>query len=65
MRLPLFVRHALYTAKGGFLVRPLVIAVLLGGAGMTLSWLEERVPMVSAWVPRCYFPRAPIPRSPR
>src|SRR5579872_2281403 len=56
MRLPLFVRHALYAARGGFLVRPLVIAVLLGMAGMTLSWLEERSPMVSGWVPAMLFP---------
>jgi hypothetical protein len=44
MRVPLFVRHALYIAKGGFLVRPLVIALCLGAAGMTLSSAEDSFP---------------------
>jgi uncharacterized membrane protein len=56
MRVPLFVRHALYIAKGGFLVRPLLIALILGAGGMSLSWLEEQFPLVSAWVPDLLFP---------
>ena len=55
-RLRLLLRHALYVARGGFLVRPMVIAVVLGAAGMTLSWLEERFPVVSAWAPAILFP---------
>src|SRR5215472_1654919 len=62
MRLPLFVRRALYIAKGGFLVRPLVIALVLGAAGMTLSWLEKQVPMVSGWVPAVLFPSRSDPQ---
>jgi uncharacterized membrane protein len=62
MRLPLFVRHALYAARGGFLVRPLVIAVLLGLAGMTLSSMEEQAPMISAWVPQGLFPSRADPQ---
>src|SRR5579863_4193862 len=55
-RLRLLLRHALYVARGGFLVRPLVIAVVLGAAGMTLSWLEEQFPVVSSWAPAILFP---------
>jgi len=43
-------------ARGGFLVRPLVIAVVLGTAGMTLSWLEQQFPIVSSWAPSILFP---------
>jgi len=55
-RLPLLVHHVMYNLRGGFLVRPLVIALTLGGAGALLSWVEEAVPDVSAWVPRAIFP---------
>ncbi len=40
-RLPLLFRHIMYNLRGGFLVRPLIIALSLGGAGALLSWLEE------------------------
>jgi uncharacterized membrane protein len=43
-------------ARGGFLVRPMVIAVVLGAAGMTLSSLEEQFPVVSSWAPTILFP---------
>ena len=55
-RLPLWVRHAMYNLRGGFLVRPLTIALVLGAAGAILSWLEETFPFVSDWVPRAIFP---------
>ena len=55
-RVPLLLRQWMYTLRGGFLVRPLVIAVSLGAAGATLSWLEERFPLVSTWVPAAIFP---------
>ena len=54
--LPLLLRHAMYNLRGGFLIRPLTIALVLGGAGATLSWLEEEFPAVSAWVPAVIFP---------
>ncbi len=54
--LPLILRHAMYNLRGGFLVRPLTIAVTLGCAGAFLSWLEEEFPAVSAWVPAVLFP---------
>jgi uncharacterized membrane protein len=53
---PLILRRAMYNLRGGFLVRPLIIALTLGCAGALLSWLEEMVPAVSAWVPRAIFP---------
>jgi uncharacterized membrane protein len=55
-RLPLWVRHAMYNLRGGFLIRPLTIALALGCAGALLSWLEETVPGVGDWVPRALFP---------
>jgi len=55
-RLPLWVRHVMYNLRGGFLVRPLTIALALGCAGALLSWLEEAVPGFSAWVPKTLFP---------
>ena len=54
--LPLILRHAMYNLRGGFLVRPLTIAVTLGCAGALLSWAEEMFPVVSAWVPPVLFP---------
>jgi len=55
-RLPLLFHHVMYNLRGGFLVRPLAIALALGCAGALLSWLEEAVPEVSAWVPKAIFP---------
>ncbi len=54
--LPLMLRHAMYSLRGGFLIRPLIIALALGGAGAFLSWLEEEFPAASAWVPTALFP---------
>jgi uncharacterized membrane protein len=49
-------RHAMYSLRGGFLIRPLIIALALGGAGAFMSWLEEEFPIASAWVPTALFP---------
>ncbi len=46
----------MYNLRGGFLVRPLIIAVGLGFAGALLSWLEETFPAISDFVPRTLFP---------
>ena len=54
--LPLRLRSVAYALRGGFLVRPMVIALVLGTAGAALSALEEAMPMVSAWVPATLFP---------
>ncbi len=55
-RLPLVVRHLLYNLRGGFLVRPLLIALTLGLMGAVFSWLEELSPSFSKWVPALLFP---------
>jgi uncharacterized membrane protein len=55
-RLALLLRAGLYALRGGFLVRPLIIALLLGAAGAVFSLLEEDFPALSAWVPRVLFP---------
>jgi uncharacterized membrane protein len=46
----------MYNLRGGFLVRPLIIALSLGCGGAVLSWLEETKPAISAWVPAVLFP---------
>jgi len=55
-RLPVLLRSAMYALRGGFLIRPLAIAVLLGIAGAVLSSLEETTPAISAWIPNILFP---------
>ena len=55
-RLPALFRYLVYNLRGGFLVRPLIIAVALGLTGAVLSALEETFPAFSAWVPRVLFP---------
>ena len=59
--LPLL-RTAMYTLRGGFLVRPLVISIALGVLGAVLSSLEEAVPTLSAWVPTVLFPSRADPQ---
>jgi hypothetical protein len=54
--LPLMFRSLMYALRGGFLVRPLVIALLLGAAGAVLSSMEEAVPSIAAWLPETLFP---------
>src|ERR1700691_2499167 len=46
----------MYNLRGGFLLRPLIIALVLGCAGALLSGLEEQFPVASAWVPTAIFP---------
>ena len=55
-RLSLIVRNILYSLRGGFLVRPLTVALVLGFLGAFLSESEEAFPALSAWVPRALFP---------
>jgi uncharacterized membrane protein len=55
-RLTLLLRAILYALRGGFLVRPLVIALVLGAAGMMLSELEEAFPVLDDFVPHALFP---------
>jgi uncharacterized membrane protein len=54
-RLRLLLRHITYNLRGGFLVRPLAIALTLGCAGALLSWCEEIDPSIGDWVPRVLF----------
>jgi len=55
-RLFLSFRHVMYSMRGGFLVRPLIIALTLGCAGALLSALEEAMPRLSALAPTVVFP---------
>ncbi len=54
-RLRLLFRQAGYNLRGGFLVRPLTIALSLGCVGAFLSWLEETHPNIDSWVPKVLF----------
>ena len=55
-QLPLRLRAAAYALRGGFLIRPLVIAVTLGLCGAVLFSLEEAAPVAANWVPATLFP---------
>ncbi len=55
-RLPALFRSALYALRGGFLIRPLAIALVLGAAGAALSSLEESFGELSRWIPTVLFP---------
>ena len=50
------VRRVIYALRGGFLVRPMAIALALGMVGTGLSSLEESYPVLAAWVPSVLFP---------
>jgi len=52
----------MYNLRGGFLTRPLVIALTLGCVGAVLSWLEETHPAVSSWMPQVLFPSRSDPQ---
>jgi len=49
-------RALAYALRGGFLVRPLAIAISLGASAAILSHLEERYPFLQHAVPRVLFP---------
>jgi len=53
---PAALRTMLYVLRGGFLIRPFVIAFLLGAAGAVLSAIEELYPAVQVIVPWTLFP---------
>jgi uncharacterized membrane protein len=55
-RLYLMLRSALYAMRGGFLIRPLLIALAFGAVGAILSFAEEYVPELDAWIPEVLFP---------
>jgi uncharacterized membrane protein len=54
--------HVMYSLRGGFLIRPLIIALALGSAGALLSALEETIPALGAWVPTVLFPSRTDPQ---
>ncbi len=54
-RMRFLLRHILYNLRGGFLIRPLTIALVLGFAGAVISWTEESTPSIGDWVPRMLF----------
>jgi uncharacterized membrane protein len=45
----------MYNLRGGFLVRPLTIALTLGCAGAFLSWFEESHAAFGDWAPKVLF----------
>jgi uncharacterized membrane protein len=61
-RLPLLFRAIAYGLRGGFLIRPFVIALVLGAAGGVLSSFEEQMPTLNAWVPTTLFPSRQDPQ---
>jgi uncharacterized membrane protein len=61
-RLPVLIRSAMYALRGGFLVRPFVITILLGVAGAILSATEETIPTMGIWIPEILFPSRQDPQ---
>jgi uncharacterized membrane protein len=55
-RILFLIRHAMYNLRGGFLLRPLAIALSLGAFGAVLSWTEESFPELTSWTPKIIFP---------
>ena len=55
-------RSVLYALRGGFLLRPFVIAFTLGTVGAVLSSLEEKFPVIGALVPAVLFPSRADPQ---
>jgi uncharacterized membrane protein len=45
-----------YALRGGFLIRPLLIAIILGLCGAVLSAVEEANPLAASWIPATLFP---------
>jgi uncharacterized membrane protein len=62
MRLPLAIRRLEYRLRGGFLIRPVLIALGLGVVGAVLSAAEEAFPAISRAVPRVLFPSSSDPQ---
>jgi hypothetical protein len=54
---------ALYAMRGGFLVRPLLIALVFGAVGAILSFAEEYIPELDSWIPEVSFPPIKTRRS--
>jgi uncharacterized membrane protein len=59
---PVLFRSVLYALRGGFLLRPFVIALTLGTVGAVLSSLEEKFPAISTFVPEVLFPSRADPQ---
>jgi uncharacterized membrane protein len=60
--LPALISSATYAFRGGFLIRPFIIALALGAAGAVFSWLEEDVPAIGSLVPGILFPSRADPQ---
>lgn len=58
----LLLRRLFYVLRGGFLIRPMAIALLLGIVGAVFSSMEERYSWLSAWVPSVLFPSRSDPQ---
>jgi len=62
-RLSLLFRRVAYELRGGFLIRPFLIALAMGALGAVLSAVEEQVPALGDWVPTILFPSRQDPQS--
>jgi len=61
-RFRLLFRHVVYNLRGGFLVRPLTIALTLGCVGAFLPWFEESDPAFGSWIPKVLSPARADPQ---
>jgi uncharacterized membrane protein len=61
-RLPVLYQSAVYSFRGGFLIRPFLIVLGLGTTGAVLSALEEQFPQIRRIVPEVLFPSQADPQ---
>ena len=59
---PLRLRSAAYALRGGFLIRPSIIALVLGTCGAVFSSIEETHFWLASWVPHTLFPSSADPQ---
>ena len=52
--------HVMYSLRGGFLIRPLIIALALGSAGALLRHWKKPSPRSAPGYRQSCFPLAPI-----
>ena len=61
-RLPILYQNLAYSFRGGFLVRPFLIVIVLGAAGAIVSAFEEHFPGSRSFIPEVLFPSQADPQ---
>src|SRR5579872_6985362 len=54
MQARLLLHQFVYRLRGGFLIRPVLMAIMIGMIGVALSSAEANFPGLSAWIPNFF-----------